>query len=67
MQQILERLEQRLTAGSEVPLEYAGRNGAAAAVALRGDVSRFGSLLEAWPQIRSAAEGMTGYGQGGSG
>lgn len=51
---IQRRLEEQLAAGGEVPLEYASRMGAPAAVAMRPDLARFGQLLQAWPAVRRA-------------
>lgn len=55
----LERLASHMASDAEIPLEYAGRTGMVALDELRQDVLRFGRLLEAWPEIRSAADNIS--------
>lgn len=53
---ILGKIDGHLAQGREIPLQYAAGEGPPASEALRQDVVRFGHLLEAWPQVRRAAD-----------
>ena len=59
LQEILERLARRLQHDSDIPLEYATRVGPEAIAMLRPDVVRFARLIEAWPQLRAGAAGLS--------